>query len=46
MLPYGGYKLSGIGRENSIDVINHYTEIKTVVVSLAETAEPGPFDDI
>ncbi|GGE48560.1 aldehyde dehydrogenase [Agaricicola taiwanensis] len=46
MLPYGGYKLSGIGRENGLDVINHYTEVKTVVVNLSETPEPSPFDGI
>jgi (Z)-2-((N-methylformamido)methylene)-5-hydroxybutyrolactone dehydrogenase len=35
MLPYGGYKMSGIGRENGQEAINHYTEIKTVVVDLS-----------
>src|SRR5437868_6525066 len=30
MLPYGGYKLSGLGRENGMEAIHHYTEVKTV----------------
>ncbi|MCL6597613.1 MAG: aldehyde dehydrogenase [Alicyclobacillus macrosporangiidus] len=35
MLPYGGFKMSGIGRENGMEVIHHYTEVKTVVVDLS-----------
>lgn len=31
MLPYGGMKLSGLGRENGVDAIYDYTEPKTVV---------------
>jgi len=46
MLPYGGFKLSGIGRENSLEVMRQYTEIKTVVVDLAEEPQPDPFGDI
>src|SRR5699024_9148186 len=34
MLPYGGFKLSGIGRENGMEVLNEYTELKTVYVDL------------
>jgi (Z)-2-((N-methylformamido)methylene)-5-hydroxybutyrolactone dehydrogenase len=30
MLPYGGMKLSGLGRENGVDAILDYTENKTV----------------
>jgi aldehyde dehydrogenase (NAD+) len=32
--PFGGYKLSGQGRENGEAVLDHYTEIKTVTVKL------------
>jgi betaine-aldehyde dehydrogenase len=31
-VPFGGTKLSGIGRENGPDVIQHYTQVKTVYV--------------
>lgn len=43
MLPYGGYKLSGIGRENGMEAMRAFTETKTVVVDLS-TERPGdPF---
>jgi (Z)-2-((N-methylformamido)methylene)-5-hydroxybutyrolactone dehydrogenase len=29
-MPFGGYKTSGIGRENGIDVLHEYTETKSV----------------
>jgi aldehyde dehydrogenase (NAD+) len=45
MLPYGGYKMSGIGRENGMEVLNQYLETKTVVVELAEGAPHDPFAD-
>jgi aldehyde dehydrogenase (NAD+) len=32
MLPYGGYKLSGIGRENGLEALRAFTYVKTVVV--------------
>ncbi len=31
-VPFGGYKQSGIGRENSVAVVDHYTQRKTVYV--------------
>jgi acyl-CoA reductase-like NAD-dependent aldehyde dehydrogenase len=34
ILPFGGFKQSGIGREHGTDVIDAYTETKTVVVTL------------
>jgi phenylacetaldehyde dehydrogenase len=33
-LPFGGYKQSGWGRENSEFVIDEYTELKTIVAAL------------
>jgi acyl-CoA reductase-like NAD-dependent aldehyde dehydrogenase len=34
--PHGGYKLSGIGRENGFECISQYTEIKHIAVSLLD----------
>ena len=34
VLPFGGYKLSGIGREMGAAAIEHYTELKTVMIKL------------
>ncbi|GAH75112.1 unnamed protein product, partial [marine sediment metagenome] len=34
--PHGGYKLSGIGRENGFECIEHYTETKHIAVSLLD----------
>lgn len=45
MLPYGGYKLSGFGRENGFDAIREFTEVKTVVVDLATDMPADPFAD-
>jgi len=33
-VPFGGYKMSGIGRENGIDAVRDYTETKSVWVEL------------
>ena len=43
MLPYGGYKMSGIGRENGLEVLQYYTETKTVFVELSSEPPPDPF---
>ncbi|MFD2287728.1 aldehyde dehydrogenase family protein [Pedobacter petrophilus] len=32
MMPFGGYKQSGLGRELGAESIDAYTQIKTVVV--------------
>ncbi|MDB5911676.1 MAG: aldehyde dehydrogenase [Ramlibacter sp.] len=32
--PFGGYKQSGIGREKGREALNHYTQTKTVIVTL------------
>jgi aldehyde dehydrogenase (NAD+) len=45
MLPYGGFKLSGVGRENGLEAIQHYTEVKTVVVELSPEMPADPFED-
>ena len=39
-MPVGGYKHSGVGRENGIDTLSHYTQVKSVLVSLA------PFESV
>jgi len=33
-LPFGGFGLSGIGRENGADAINEYLETKSVLAEL------------
>lgn len=33
-LPFGGYKQSGLGREMGSEVIDHYTEVKSVLMSI------------
>ncbi len=35
-LPFGGYKESGWGREMGHEVLNYFTEVKTVIVSVDE----------
>ncbi|MFJ5485866.1 betaine-aldehyde dehydrogenase [Pectobacterium actinidiae] len=35
-MPVGGYKHSGVGRENGITTLEHYTQIKAVQVELGE----------
>ena len=35
-LPFGGVKMSGIGRENGRAAIEHYTQLKSVYVALAD----------
>jgi len=32
--PFGGYKKSGMGREKGIAALQHYTQLKTVIISL------------
>jgi (Z)-2-((N-methylformamido)methylene)-5-hydroxybutyrolactone dehydrogenase len=42
MAPFGGFKASGIGRENGVAAIDEYTELKTVWVELSG-ASRDPF---
>lgn len=39
-MPVGGYKHSGIGRENGLAALAHYTRIKSVQVELGEFVSP------
>jgi (Z)-2-((N-methylformamido)methylene)-5-hydroxybutyrolactone dehydrogenase len=42
--PFGGYKQSGIGRENGLETLHEYTQLKTVWVELSgEIREPFGF---
>lgn len=37
-MPVGGYKQSGVGRENGLSTLEHYTRIKSVQVELGDYA--------
>ena len=39
-MPVGGYKQSGIGRENGLATLNHYTQIKSIYVGLQPLESP------
>jgi betaine-aldehyde dehydrogenase len=39
-LPFGGVKLSGLGRENGRAAIEHYTALKSVYVAMGAIASP------
>ncbi|MAW99839.1 MAG: betaine-aldehyde dehydrogenase [Sphingomonas sp.] len=39
-IPFGGYKQSGIGRENGLAAIEHYTQIKSVYVARGDVDAP------
>jgi betaine-aldehyde dehydrogenase len=39
-LPFGGVKMSGIGRENGRAAIEHYTRLKSVYVALGDVEAP------
>jgi aldehyde dehydrogenase (NAD+) len=43
MMPFGGMKHSGIGRESGIESINQYLETKSTWISYAEGAPGNPF---
>ena len=34
--PFGGYKQSGIGRETHKVILDHYTQMKNIMINLAE----------
>ncbi len=39
-MPVGGYKLSGIGRENGRETLTHYTQLKSVYVGMKDIDAP------
>ena len=39
-LPIGGYKQSGVGKENGPEAIDHYTQVKSVYVELGNVDCP------
>ncbi|HXR19165.1 MAG TPA: betaine-aldehyde dehydrogenase [Steroidobacteraceae bacterium] len=39
-LPFGGVKMSGLGRENGRAAIEHYTQLKSVYVAMGDVASP------
>ena len=42
-LPFGGYKLSGLGRELGPDALDAYTEVKTVALDLSGGRPAKPY---
>lgn len=42
-LPYGGYKQSGLGRENGQAVLREYVEVKSVVIDYSGEPPVDPF---
>ena len=38
-VPFGGYKQSGLGRENGLQAIEHYTQVKTVYANLGDVPQ-------
>lgn len=39
-MPVGGYKLSGIGRENGLETLKHYTQLKAVYMGMTKLESP------
>ncbi|XP_056007997.1 4-trimethylaminobutyraldehyde dehydrogenase-like [Ostrea edulis] len=39
-VPFGGYKKSGLGRENGPDTLDYYTQIKSVYVEMGDLEAP------
>ena len=39
--PFGGYKTSGVGRETHKVILEHYTQMKNILINLKE--EPSGF---
>ena len=40
-VPFGGFKSSGIGRENGTTALEHFTQTKTIYVGVADI-DAGP----
>ena len=43
MMPFGGMKFSGVGRESGIDAVREYLETKSVWISTATDVPANPF---
>jgi aldehyde dehydrogenase (NAD+) len=43
MMPFGGMKHSGLGRENGINAVKEFLEQKSVWISTASTSPQNPF---
>lgn len=43
MMPFGGMKHSGIGRESGMEAMREYLETKSVWISVAQSAPANPF---
>lgn len=39
-IPFGGYKQSGIGRENALEALRHYSQVKSVYVETGDVQSP------
>lgn len=39
-VPFGGYKMSGVGRELGEDTIDYYTQVKSVYVEMGDVESP------
>jgi betaine-aldehyde dehydrogenase len=39
-MPFGGYKQSGVGRENALTALGHYSQIKSVYVETGNVESP------
>ena len=39
-MPVGGYKQSGIGRENGVETLDQYTQTKSVYVGMCDIESP------
>jgi betaine-aldehyde dehydrogenase len=39
-MPFGGVKQSGLGRENGLAAIDHYSQLKSVYVGLGDVEAP------
>jgi aldehyde dehydrogenase (NAD+) len=38
-LPFGGFKASGVGREQGIDALNAFTEVKSVWIDMGNRVQ-------
>jgi acyl-CoA reductase-like NAD-dependent aldehyde dehydrogenase len=43
MMPFGGMKQSGLGRESGIEAVHHYLETKSTWISYVDKAPANPF---